>query len=78
MGVLNKKFARKILYATPTNPSVLPVPQIIIIIAAPTPFYVVHTINRSAYRESLENHRYYLCHVSLQLKLCYIRTTKDQ
>ena len=45
----------------------------IIIIAAPTPFYVVHTINRrSAYRESLENHRYYLCHVSLQqLKLCY-------
>ena len=60
----------KILYATPTNSSVLP--QIIIIIAVPTPFYVVHTINRrSTYRESLENHRYYLCHISLQLKLCY-------
>ena len=74
MGVLNKECARKraknlVCHAhfitTPTNPSVLRVPQIIII-------YVVHTINRrSAYRESLENHRYYLCHVSLQLKLCY-------
>ena len=64
---------KKILYATPTNPSVLA----IIIIVARTPFYVVHTINRrSAYRKSLENHRYYLCHVTLQLKL--LRTTKDQ
>ena len=76
MGVLNKECARKrarnFLYATPTNSSVLP--QIIIIIAVPTPFYVVHTTNRrsrSIYRESLESHRYYLCHVSLQLKLCY-------
>ena len=60
-----RKCARKFLYATPTNSSMLP--QIIII---PSIYYVVDTINRrSAYRESLVNHN--LCHVSLQLKLCY-------
>ena len=77
--VLNKECVRKRaknfachahFLATPTNPSVL---EIIIILSPIYSLLCVHTTNRqSAYRESLENHRYYLCHVSLQqLKLCY-------